>query len=426
MDNEQAFSVLAEHLAVLPIEAHLADDLIIIEHCRSYLNDALRFWNDHRGKVSSVEALTTILSYDYHQIMKTGSRELRHLMNIYELNQIELEQVRQGLHADSSLDTIDNNQLIHLNEQGYAVVNELSQYINSTITELENSLAEIKKSSIKLWDKSPISKSVIPKDLNFFISHATKDKELAVAICKELESVGISTWRDDKDIVGGDSIPTEIAKGLETASHFGLLYSETSKDRPWVKTEFENALMLRERTGRPRIIPLLLNELKPPTMLGNIKGISFENFDDAMEFLWRSLGVPAGSRVSLDTIFKFQQRAHKALTNVKDCNQTEYQSLEIYDDTFDELEDIESYALSFPIQTNEIRRRCFEWTMVSFSGTDRSDVRPCHEWNFYTYRRGAIAGATLLRTMNGIARRLLAILEDVEDAPLPPEIADSA
>jgi hypothetical protein len=86
---------------------------------------------------------------------------------------------------------------------------------------------------------------------------------LATAICSELETVGITTWRDDKDIAGGDSIPAEIGQGLERATHFGLLYSKTSKDRPWVNTEFENALMLRERNGRPKIIPLLLDGLLP-------------------------------------------------------------------------------------------------------------------------------------------------------------------
>ncbi len=111
-------------------------------------------------------------------------------------------------------------------------------------------------------------------------------------ITKELEGVGIPTWRDDKDILGGDSIPSEIQKGLEQATHFGLLYTNTSKDRPWVKTEFENALMLRERTGKPKIIPLLLDGLRPPTILGNM-GLP--------QNLWVKVGQLGGSAISLSS-----------------------------------------------------------------------------------------------------------------------------
>ena len=237
---------------------------------------------------------------------------------------------------------------------------------------------------------------------------------------RELESIGVTTWRDDKDIIAGDSIPAEIGKGLERATHFGLLYTNTSKDRPWVRTEFETALMLRERGGKPKIVPLLLDGLLPPTILGNIKGIPFDDFKGAMDSLWRSLGVPAGSRISLDLIFKFQQKAHKAIKLVKSCNQERYRSNEMDEETFNELEDIDSYAMSFPIGADEARLRRFEWTMVSFSQDKPGDVSPSYEWFFFTERRGAIAAGSLLRTMDGIAWRLLAMLDDIEGLPITP------
>jgi hypothetical protein len=66
-DTAEALNVLADHLAALPIEAHLAGDKKIIERCHPYLMKALQFWNANRGKAASVEAFTTLLSYDYHQ-----------------------------------------------------------------------------------------------------------------------------------------------------------------------------------------------------------------------------------------------------------------------------------------------------------------------------------------------------------------------
>ena len=35
-----------------------------------------------------------------------------------------------------------------------------------------------------------------------FISHATADKSVAVQMCKEIEAVGATTFRDDRDING--------------------------------------------------------------------------------------------------------------------------------------------------------------------------------------------------------------------------------
>ncbi len=416
----EALKTLAEHLAALPIQAHLASDPTIIEHCNSYLTKVIRFWNDNRSRFASVEALTTLISYDYHQVMKTGSRELRHLINMNELNLGQLDIVRQLILIDSSIGQINYDQLNSINQEGYAIERELSQFIDSALNALDDSITELNKASLKIWNKPSLSRSVIPKDLYFFISHATADKEIAKAICAEMESIGISTWRDDKDIMGGDSIPTEIGKGLEKATHFGLLYSNTSKDRPWVKTEFENALMLRERTGKPKIIPLLLDGLMPPTILGNIKGIPFDDYKEGMELLWQSIGVPAGSRISLGIVFKFIQKASRADEHVRYCNRERKDwPLDMGEDTFNELEDLETYFLSFPKRDAEAPPRRFEWTVVSFPHRKPAHFTPCQDDTFYTYRGGAIAGANLLNTIEGISQRLLAMLEDIEASPLP-------
>ena len=43
-----------------------------------------------------------------------------------------------------------------------------------------------------------------------FLSHATADKWTAKVICEKIEATGASTFRDDRDINGGDDIPEEI------------------------------------------------------------------------------------------------------------------------------------------------------------------------------------------------------------------------
>jgi hypothetical protein len=180
--------------------------------------------------------------------------------------------------------------------------------------------------------------------------------------------------------------------------------------------------MLREQTGKPKIIPVLLDGLKPPTILGNIKGIPFECFDEGMTSLWRSLGVPPESRISLSILFKFQTRARQALNKVRQCHQSEY-TFEVNDEALDELEDIETYILAFPIHGKGIVHRRFEWTMFSWTADRPEDLRPSYEWEFYSYRRAAIAGSCLLRAIGDIAERLLEIVEKIEGEPLPQAIS---
>ena len=107
---------------------------------------------------------------------------------------------------------------------------------------------------------------------------------------------------------------------------------------------------------------------------------------------------------------------------MKLCNDDKYKLLDMDEETFNELEDIETYILTFPIQAEDARLRRFEWTMVSFPENRPADIHPSFEWYFFTYRRGSIAGGCLLKTMDGIARRLLAMLDDIEGSSLPPEI----
>lgn len=421
-DNRHLLNVLAKQLAAFPIDAYLADDQKIIESCSVFLDNTIRFWNKNKEGIPSVEALTTLLSIDYHNVMKAGSRELRHLINISLAIQEALDKVEEVLAVDLSLNNLEDGDLAQLTDEGLEIDRLISETIDSLIAKVESALNRLKKGSVKLWNHSSVDFSVIPKGLYVFISHATRDEDLAVKISKELESVGVLTFLDDKDIIGGDSIPAEIGKGLERATHFTLLYTNTSKGRAWVKTEFENALMLREHSGKPKIIPLLLDGLKPPTILGNIKGISFERFEKGMASLWQSLGISASSRISLEILFKFQKRARQALEQVKRWHQ-EDRSWEVHEEEFDELEDIETYFLAFPIRGNEKACRRFEWTMVYWPTTQPEELRPRHEWDFYSNRRAVIAGSSLLRSISAIAERLIEIVEKAEGTPLPQAIS---
>jgi hypothetical protein len=86
-----------------------------------------------------------------------------------------------------------------------------------------------------------------------FISHATADKWLATTICEKIEAIGATTFRDDRDIKGGDDIPEEILRHIEESKEVLVLLTPESITRPWVMVEVGAAWALREK----RIVAIL-------------------------------------------------------------------------------------------------------------------------------------------------------------------------
>ena len=87
-----------------------------------------------------------------------------------------------------------------------------------------------------------------------FVSHASADKWTAIQICKAIEEIGASTFRDDRDIKGGDVIPAEIVEQIRQSKEMVVLLTPESINRPWVLIEVGIALGWRKRM---RIVPVL-------------------------------------------------------------------------------------------------------------------------------------------------------------------------
>src|SRR3954470_992619 len=86
--------------------------------------------------------------------------------------------------------------------------------------------------------KTPRSrKSGVVGDYQVFISHATADKWIARTICEKLEAAGAATFRDDRDIKGGDDIPDEIRRQIKRSKEMLVLLTPKSVDRDWVRFE---------------------------------------------------------------------------------------------------------------------------------------------------------------------------------------------
>ena len=70
-----------------------------------------------------------------------------------------------------------------------------------------------------------------------FLSHATADKYLAKVLCEKIEKTGAKTFRDDRDIDGGDDIPEKIRREIIHSKELLVLLTPESIKRIWVQLE---------------------------------------------------------------------------------------------------------------------------------------------------------------------------------------------
>lgn len=129
-----------------------------------------------------------------------------------------------------------------------------------------------------------------PAAYRVFISHATADKWIARMICKEIGAIpGVATFRDDRDIPGGNEISETIKAELEQSDEVLLLLTPTSETRPWVIYE----IGLADAFGK-RIVPVWYNTT--PDVIPNVsrrRGFTLNDFDNYLDDLRNRLKARA-------------------------------------------------------------------------------------------------------------------------------------
>jgi TIR domain len=112
-----------------------------------------------------------------------------------------------------------------------------------------------------------------------FVSHATADKWLATTFCEKIEAAGASTFRDDRDINGGDDIPEEIRTQIKQSRELVVLLTPDSADRPWVLLEVGAAWGWKRR-----IVPVLCH-VTVDAIPGIIKGKKAFHMNEFEQYL---------------------------------------------------------------------------------------------------------------------------------------------
>lgn len=111
-----------------------------------------------------------------------------------------------------------------------------------------------------------------------FISHATPDKWIAKMLCEKIEATGATTFRDDRDIAGGDDIPDAIRREIKRSKELLVLLTPKSVGRPWVLLEVGAAW---GSSKKRRIVPVLYHVDVDgiPDMLKSKKAFALNDVD---------------------------------------------------------------------------------------------------------------------------------------------------
>jgi hypothetical protein len=95
-----------------------------------------------------------------------------------------------------------------------------------------------------------------------FISHSSRDKDAAEALCAHLEGAGIRCWLAPRDILAGADWGKAIVEAVAAAKAMLLVFSSAANDSDHVLRELEQA-----SRSRVTVVPLRIEDVNPGASL---------------------------------------------------------------------------------------------------------------------------------------------------------------
>jgi hypothetical protein len=122
--------------------------------------------------------------------------------------------------------------------------------------DLQRSIASTSRSIVRVGSTSRAIEVAEEPDYDFFISHASEDKdEVARPLAEALRAVGCKVWYDELTLQVGDSLRRSIEKGIGRSRFGVVVLSETFFKKDWTQRELDG-LTQQELAGESRILPL--------------------------------------------------------------------------------------------------------------------------------------------------------------------------
>jgi TIR domain len=132
-----------------------------------------------------------------------------------------------------------------------------------------------------------------------FLCYSRIDKEITQLIDASLLAAGVPTFRDEKDILVGDSFPERLYESLERASHLLYIISANSVKSNWVQEELSVAKVKQKEGDGFKILPVLVDETELPRAVRHIQYADMREWQDRDKYrrsflaILRSLGIEA-------------------------------------------------------------------------------------------------------------------------------------
>ncbi len=95
---------------------------------------------------------------------------------------------------------------------------------------------------------------------NIFVSHSSKDRDVAAKLALDLNFAGVDVWLDQWELQIGQSLTDEIAKAMSTSRYIAILITANYNKTVWTKTEYKKALSREQKEGRTVMLPLIVGE----------------------------------------------------------------------------------------------------------------------------------------------------------------------
>jgi hypothetical protein len=113
------------------------------------------------------------------------------------------------------------------------------------INEMQRSAVQRQESELRAFKNNLLPSEITSadteqKEYDFFISHATENKEdVATPLAKKLEALGARVWLDSKVLMPGDSLSRSINQGLAHSRYGIVILSKDYMKKFWTGKELE-------------------------------------------------------------------------------------------------------------------------------------------------------------------------------------------
>lgn len=231
----------------------LDKDIVTLE---KKLTELIRKEADKTKRISSIQK--TITSKTSLSTLKSKSNQIQRYQN-------EIVKILKDK-ADISKKIADKKSKLSDSKMRLQREEKRNAKALAALTQNKIDAYEEKISELTMMMTNPAENRIINKNLyntdsteeyDVFISHATEDKE---SFCNEFVEIlqseyGLRVWYDSEAISWGDSIRTEIDKGLKK-SRFGIIIlSKHYIEKYWTNYELESLFQI-ESTGGKVILPI--------------------------------------------------------------------------------------------------------------------------------------------------------------------------